>query len=98
VELRAVSAEKEPSEDARRAAEPPLREEPAEEDGAYLNGHSWAEDHSRQDRRDAAPQEGYGDVRIDALSLSEYRNAPKRTGVNEGDRPSWFRRTFRRMS
>jgi type II secretory pathway predicted ATPase ExeA len=98
VEQHAVPAEENARQAARRAAEPPLREEPAGDNGAYLNGHSWADDHSRQDRQDAAPEEGSNDVRIDALSLNEYRSGPKRTGVNEGDRPSWFRRTFRRTS
>ena len=59
-------------------------DEPEPEEQPHVNGHLLGRDH--------------GDVRVDALSLEEYRSSAKRAGANEDQRPSWFRRTFRRTN
>ena len=61
-------------------------------DEAHVNGHAVAEGYPRLEVQRA------DDLRIDALSLNDYRNPPARSGANEAQRPSWFRRTFRRTS
>jgi hypothetical protein len=61
--------------------------------GAHMNGHAVADAYPRLEVQRAAD-----DSRIDALSLDDYRSAPKRNGADEGQRPSWFRRTFTRTS
>jgi general secretion pathway protein A len=98
VELRAVPTEDEQSSDLERTSESPLAEEPASEEGAYVNGHSAVDDYPRLEVPQTAPGQRYEDLRIDALSLTDFRNGPKRSGANEAQRPSWFRRTFRRTS
>jgi len=69
---------------------------PLAEEGP-LNGHA-AEGYPRLEVERAEGGHDYNDLRIDALSLNDYRNPPARSGANEGDRPSWFRRTFRRTN
>ena len=64
-------------------------------DEAHVNGHAVAEGYPRLEVQRA---EAGHDLKIDALSLNDYRNAPKRSGANQGQRPSWFRRTFTRTS
>jgi hypothetical protein len=87
LELRAVSMEEE------EAGDPPLAQEPAEQ----RNGHAAADNYPRLDTP-ADSGQGYEDLRIDALSLNDYLNGPKRGGANESQRPSWFRRTFKRTN
>ena len=66
-------------------------------DEAHVNGHV-AESYPRLEVQRAEDRRSRNDLRIDALSLNDYRKAPARSGANEGQRPSWFRRTFRRTS
>jgi type II secretory pathway predicted ATPase ExeA len=94
MELRAVPDE----EDA--AADPIVAvngADPSAEDESHVNGHA-TEGYPRLEVERAEGAPGYNDLRIDALSLNDYRNPPARSGANEGQRPSWFRRTFRRTS
>ena len=67
-------------------------------DEAHVNGHAAPESYPRLEVQRANAGQGYDDIKIDALSLNDYRNAPKRSGANQGQRPSWFRRTFTRTS
>jgi type II secretory pathway predicted ATPase ExeA len=76
---------------------PPL-EETAFDQAARRNGHATADNYPRLEVPRADPGAKYEDLRIDALSLNDYRNAPKRDGANESQRPSWFRRTFKRTN
>ena len=92
MELRAVPDEEElPDPVAAMNGAAPLADE------AHVNGHAVADAYPRLEVQREGGQ-GYNDVRIDALSLNDYRNAPARSGANEGQRPNWFRRTFRRTS
>jgi type II secretory pathway predicted ATPase ExeA len=95
MELRAVPAEEEepidPVDPRHHGESPPAREPAVEE----RNGHAAAENYPRLEVPRADP---YDDLRIDALSLNDYRNAPKGGGANESQRPSWFRRTFKRTN
>jgi len=95
MELRAVPVEDEQPSDPRREPELPLSEEPAVEEGVEHNGHAAADNYPRLEVPRTDP---YDDLRIDTLSLNDYRNGPKRGGANESQRPSWFRRTFKRTS
>lgn len=97
VELRAVSSEPEQPQAARPGPEPE-REETALDVAAQLNGHTETEPYLRLDVPRSAQAAGYADVKLDALSLNDYRNSPTRGGANESQRPSWFRRTFKRTS
>jgi len=65
-------------------------------DAADVNGHPCGKLSAPGVQRDGG--QSHNDLRIDALSLNDYRNPPARSGANEGQRPSWFRRTFRRTS
>jgi hypothetical protein len=85
MELRAVPDEEEPAD--------PVAAMNGAADGAHINGHAVADGYPRLE-----VQRADDDLRIDALSLNDYRNPPARNGANEGQRPSWFRRTFRRTS
>jgi general secretion pathway protein A len=67
-------------------------------DEAHVNGHAIADGYPRLEVQRAEAGQSYDDLKIDALSLNDYRNAPKRSGANQGQRPSWFRRTFTRTS
>ncbi|WP_119304110.1 ExeA family protein [Dongia deserti] len=98
VELRAVPGENDPSTGSPRASDLALDEEPALDERARFNGHVAVDDYARLEVPQAGPNQGYGDLRIDALSLNDYRTEPKRGEANESQRPSWFRRTFRRTS
>ena len=96
MELRAV-----PDEEESGDAAPPMNGE--ESDEARLNGYAVAEGYPRPEmqRTDAGQNyagQNYDDLKIDALSLNDYRNAPRRNGTDQGQRPSWFRRTFTRTS
>jgi type II secretory pathway predicted ATPase ExeA len=101
MELRAVPADAEqphePVDDGRQAEVPPAEEGPLDA-AAQRNGHAAEDDYPRLEvpRTDAGVR--YEDVRIDALSLNEYRNGPKHGNANESQRPSWFRRTFKRTN
>jgi hypothetical protein len=86
MELRAVTDE------AEEAAEP-LAPENGAAGEAHANGHAVAEAYPRLE-----VQRADDDLKVDPLSLDDYRNAPKRNGANEDQRPSWFRRTFTRTS
>jgi type II secretory pathway predicted ATPase ExeA len=66
-------------------------------DEAHVNGRV-AEGYPRLEVQRADGERSHNDLRIDALSLNDYRKAPARSGANESQRPSWFRRTFRRTS
>jgi hypothetical protein len=88
MELRAVEAA-----DAAQPVSEPLASE-----GAELNGRAPAEDYPRLEVPRGDPEPKYQDLRADALSLNDYRNAPRRVGANETERPSWFSRTFRRTN
>lgn len=96
LELRAVQPDDGPlaaeTADAGRGQAAPAGE------GAAFNGHVAAADYLRLDvpRVDGEPQ--YEDLRLDALSLNEYRSGSKRASANEAERPNWFRRTFKRTS
>jgi general secretion pathway protein A len=94
-ELRAVPLEEEQPRDPGRQSEAPLSTEPAVEQAPEYNGHA-ADSYLRLE----VPRSGqsYEDLRIDALSLNDYRSGPKRGGANESQRPSWFRRTFKRTN
>jgi general secretion pathway protein A len=94
-DLRAVPLEEEQPRDPGRQSEAPLSTEPAVEQAAEYNGHA-ADSYLRLE----VPRSGqsYEDLRIDALSLNDYRSGPKRSGANESQRPSWFRRTFKRTN
>jgi type II secretory pathway predicted ATPase ExeA len=75
---------------------PPL-EETAFDQAARRNGHATADNYPRLEvPREPGPK--HEDLRIDALSLNDYRNGPKRDSANESQRPSWFRRTFKRTN
>jgi hypothetical protein len=92
MELRAVPDEEELSDPvAAMNGEAPLA------DATHVNGHAVTDAYPRLEVQREGGQ-GYSDVKIDALSLNDYRNAPARSGANEGQRPNWFRRTFRRTS
>jgi general secretion pathway protein A len=93
MELRAVPDEEEP--DNPVAA---MKGEPQLADEAHVNGHATPESYPRLEVQRPNAGQSYDDIKIDALSLNEYRNAPKRSGANQGQRPSWFRRTFTRTS
>jgi len=95
LELRAVPADSDETVESRADPELPLAGEAAAGQGAYRNGHAAADAHPRLEvpHPDMAPE--HEDLRIDALSLNDYRNGPKRDGANESQRPSWFRRTFK---
>jgi general secretion pathway protein A len=95
MELRAVPLEDGQPGDPRQEPELPLSEEPAAKETAQHNGHAAEDDYPRLEVPRA---DSYDDLRIDALSLNDYRNGPKRSGANEAQRPSWFRRTFRRTN
>ena len=69
-----------------------------ESDEARVNGYAVAEGYPRPEMQRADAGQSYDDLKIDALSLNDYRNAPRRSGANQGQRPSWFRRTFTRTS
>ena len=86
-ELRAVPDEEEPTDPV--AA---MNSTARLADEAHINGHVVAESYPRLEVQRA------DDLKLDALSLNDYRNPPARSGANEGQRPSWFRRTFRRTS
>jgi general secretion pathway protein A len=98
VELHAVPMEEEQESNHVPEPESPLAEEPASGERTHTNGHSALDDYPRLEVAQAAPGQRYEDLRIDALSLKEYRNAPKRGGAVESQRPSWFQRTFRRTN
>jgi general secretion pathway protein A len=93
MELRAVPDEDDP--DNPVAA---MNGDPQMADDAHANGHAAAEGYPRLEVQRADARQSYDDLKIDALSLNDYRNAPKRGGANQGQRPSWFRRTFTRTS
>jgi general secretion pathway protein A len=93
MELRAVPDEDEP--DNPVAA---MNGESQLADEAHVNGHAVAEGYPRLEVQRANAGQSYDDLKVDALSLNDYRNAPKRGGANQGQRPSWFRRTFTRTS
>jgi general secretion pathway protein A len=93
MELRAV-----PEEDELDNPVSAMNGEASLADEAYVNGHAVAEGYPRLEVQRADPGQSYDDLKIDALSLNDYRNAPKRSGANQGQRPSWFRRTFTRTS
>jgi hypothetical protein len=95
LELRAVPAEEEAGDpvDRQPQADSSLAQELADE----RNGHAAADNYPRLDIP-AGSAQGYEDLRIDALSLNDYLNGPKRSGANESQRPSWFRRTFKRTN
>jgi hypothetical protein len=93
MELRAVPDEEEPTDPvAAMNGAVPLA------DAAHVNGHAVTESYPRLEAQRADGGQSYDDLRVDALSLDDYRNPPARNGANEGQRPSWFRRTFRRTS
>lgn len=94
MELRAASAADEDTDDpvAAMTGEAPLA------DQAHVNGRAVPDAYPRPEVQRAEGGQGYDDLKIDALSLNDYRNAPKRPGANGGHRPSWFRRTFTRTS
>jgi general secretion pathway protein A len=94
--LRAVPGEDEQPDSSRSETVSPAGDESAIEEAAQYNGYAPG-DYPRAEVPAAAGQ-SYEDLRIDALSLDEYRNGSKRNGANESQRPSWFRRTFRRTS
>jgi type II secretory pathway predicted ATPase ExeA len=97
VELHAVPTEDE--READRMPEPELpAEAPATVERPHFNGHSAFDEYPRLEVAQAAPGQRHDDLRVDALSLNEYRGAPNRSGGMESQRPSWFRRTFRRTS
>jgi len=96
MELRAVSSEPEQSQAGR--SEPDAHEETALDAAAQLNGHAAAEAYPRLEVPRSAQAAGYPDVKLDALSINDYRNSPTRGGANEAQRPSWFRRTFNKRT
>ena len=98
VELHTVPAEEQEEGDLDPESDPSQADEWASEEKARLNGHSAADEYPRLEIAQAVPGQRYEDLRVDALSLNDYRNAPKRGGAVESERPSWFRRTFRRTS
>ncbi len=101
MELRAVPSDSEQPDgpvDPRLQAELPLAEEPAGDGGYQRNGHAAADDYPRLEVPHVDAGQNYDDLRVDALSLNDYRNGPKRGGANECQRPSWFRRTFKRTN
>ncbi|HET6157704.1 MAG TPA: AAA family ATPase [Dongiaceae bacterium] len=89
-ELRAVPAESDQQSES--------GEESAFNGEAQFNGHAAADEYPHLEVPQAAAGESYEDLRIDALSLNDYRNGSKRGGANESQRPSWFRRTFKRTN
>lgn len=97
MELRAVPADEPPQEPVadKRQAELPLAEQGPLDVAVQHNGHAAAENYPRLEVPRTDP---YDDLKIDALSLNDYRNGPKRGGANESQRPSWFRRTFKRTN
>lgn len=98
VELHAVSAEEEQARDAARDINPSAEGAPAQEEEMRVNGHSSPDDYHHLDIPSAASGQRHETLRVDALSLSDYRSASKRSAAVETERPSWFRRTFRRTS
>lgn len=100
-ELRAVPNEGEQGPapvDPALGPEPQPLEETAFDQAARSNGHAAAEEYPRLEIPRGDPGPRYEDLRIDAVSLNNYRNGPKRDGANESQRPSWFRRTFKRTN
>jgi type II secretory pathway predicted ATPase ExeA len=95
VELHAVPDEEERSSEARRPAEASPGREPAVDPQPYLNGHAALDGYPEPE---VQPDGQYRDVRIDPLSLDEYRAGAKRGAAEATHRPSWFQRTFRRTS
>ena len=95
LELRAVPADSELAVDKRADEDSRPADAPAADDGAYRNGHAAADAYPRLEVPRPATEADHGDLRIDALSLNDYRNGPKRDSANESQRPSWFRRTFK---
>lgn len=98
MELRAVPSDDEQSGDPRGTSESPVVEVPATDQQASFNGHPAADEYPQLEVPNGAPDQRYEDLRIDPLSLDEYRSESKRGGAHESHRPSWFRRTFRRTS
>jgi len=96
MELRAVPAEGEQPSDLRPEPELPPSGEPVIDEAVQRNGRAAAAD--SYPRLEVQGADSHDDLRIDALSLNDYRNGPKRSGANEAQRPSWFRRTFKRTS
>ena len=97
MELRAVPAEDQGPGDPRNEPGLPLSEQPATGDEIQRNGHVAADSYPRSEVPHPADK-SYDDLRIDALSLNDYRSGPNRNGANESQRPSWFRRTFNRTN
>jgi len=95
MELRAVPQEGGEPGDPRNEPELPLSEQPAIGEEARPNGHAAADNYPRLE---VPRSDDYDDLRIDALSLNDYRNTSKGGGANESQRPSWFRRTFKRTN
>ncbi|HEX6117938.1 MAG TPA: AAA family ATPase [Dongiaceae bacterium] len=100
-ELRAVPVETDQPGPEASPASPPeaaVVEETAFDQAARRNGHATTDNYPRLEVPRADPGSKHEDLRIDALSLNDYRKGPKRDGANEAGRPSWFRRTFGRTS
>jgi type II secretory pathway predicted ATPase ExeA len=101
MELRAVPSDEEQQDDPadpRLQAELPLAEEPAADAGYQRDARARADDYRRLEVPHVESSRNFDDLRIDALSLNDYRNGPKRGEANESQRPSWFRRTFKRTN
>jgi type II secretory pathway predicted ATPase ExeA len=98
LELRAVPSDGSVQGDERRGPAAAAARQPAAAAQDRRDGHLTANDHPALDvpQADAGPDDR--DLRVDALSLNDYRIASKREGSSEPQRPSWFRRTFRRTS
>ncbi|MEZ5830885.1 MAG: AAA family ATPase [Dongiaceae bacterium] len=97
MELRAVPVEDEQGDDFRLDADEP-QEDASREAPPQHNGHAAVESYPRIEIPQPDAAQGHQDLRIDALSLNDYRSSPNHGEANESHRPSWFRRTFKRTS
>jgi general secretion pathway protein A len=93
-ELRAV--ENEPDESAETEERRQQDRKPVVQNGIQPNGHAAVEDYPRLEVSASEPEKPYEDLRVEPFPLTDYRNGSKR--ADDAQRPSWFRRTFRRTS
>ncbi len=98
MELRAVTFEDEQSGGYRHESELSPGNEPTIEERAHHNGHAATDEYPRLEVPHDGADQDHGDLRIDALSLNDYRHGAKRYRAGEAQRPSWFQRTFRRTN
>ena len=97
-ELRAVENEPDeaPDESMAETESAQTDRKPVAQNGIQPNGHAAGEDYPRLEVSPSEPEKPYEDLRVEPFQLKDYRNGSKR--ADDSQRPSWFRRTFRRTS